>query len=70
MFGLNAANKGYDVNIVGIRNSATGQAVTNLFDDRISVSYKENGNWIYKEWLCPKPSSCQSMMPVSPTSPA
>ena len=26
-------NKGYDVNIVGIRNSATGEKVTNVFDD-------------------------------------
>jgi len=46
-----AANKGFDLNIVGIRNSATGTKVTNLFDDAISVSYKENGVWIYKEWV-------------------
>ena len=47
-----AGNKGFDVNIVGVRNSATGNAVTNVFDDRITVSYKENGAWIYREWLC------------------
>ena len=46
-----AANKGFDVNIVGVRNSDTGQAVTNAFDDRITVSYKENGNWVFKEWI-------------------
>ena len=46
-----ANNKGFDVNIVGIRNSATGNAVTNVFDDRISVSYKENGTWVYREWI-------------------
>ena len=46
-----AANKGFDLNIVGIRNSATGTKVTNAFDDAISVSYKENGVWIYKEWV-------------------
>ena len=46
-----AANKGFDLNIVGIRNSATGTKVTNVFDDAISVSYKENGVWIYKEWV-------------------
>ena len=44
--------KDFDVNIVGVRNSATGNAVTNVFDDRITVSYKENGAWVYKEWLC------------------
>ena len=26
-------NQGFDVNIVGIRNAATGQKVTNAFDD-------------------------------------
>ena len=46
-----AANKGFDLNIVGIRNSTTGTKVTNVFDDAISVSYKENGVWIYKEWV-------------------
>ena len=46
------ANKGYDVNIVGVRNSATGNKVTNLFDDIITISFKdENGNWVYKEWM-------------------
>jgi len=46
-----ATNKGFDLNIVGIRNSATGTKVTNVFDDAISVSYKENGVWVYKEWV-------------------
>jgi len=43
--------KDFDVNIVGVRNSDTGNTVTNAFDDRITVSYKENSNWIYKEWI-------------------
>jgi hypothetical protein len=46
-----ATNKGYDVNIVGIRNSSTGKVVTNLFDDTITISYKdEKGVWQYHEW--------------------
>lgn len=45
-----AANKGFDVNIVGVRNSATGQKVTNAFDDHITVSYKENGVWKFHVW--------------------
>ena len=28
-------NKGYDVNIVGVRNSATEGRITNKFDDKI-----------------------------------
>jgi len=43
-------DKDLQLNIVGVRNSETGQKVTNAFDDKITVSYKENGNWIYKEW--------------------
>jgi flagellar hook-associated protein FlgK len=42
--------KDFDLNIVGVRNSATGNKVTNAFDDVITVSFKENGNWAYKEW--------------------
>ena len=44
------ANKGYDVNIVGIRNTATGQKVTNAFDDYLTISYKENGQWKCHVW--------------------
>ena len=36
-------DKGYDVNIVGVRNKAVGDRVTNRFDDHITVSYKVNG---------------------------
>jgi len=43
-------NKGFDVNIVGIRNDAPGLTVTNLFDDWLTLSYKENGIWRYHEW--------------------
>ena len=38
-------NKDYDVNIVGIRNSDTNNEVTNKFDDKITVSYKIDGEW-------------------------
>lgn len=42
--------KGYDLNIVGVRNSSTGNDVTNLFDDKITVSYKVDGKWMFHEW--------------------
>lgn len=46
-----AANKGYDVNIVGVRNSSTGSKVTNVFDDSLTISFKdEKGAWQYFEW--------------------
>ena len=45
------SDKGYDVNIVGIRNSETHGVVTNRFDDTLTISYKDlNGNWIYNEY--------------------
>jgi hypothetical protein len=41
-------NGDYNVNIVGIRNSDTGSKVTNLFDDWITISWKEQGKWCYQ----------------------
>ena len=38
-------NKGYDVNIVGVRNSETKGKVTNRFDDCVTISYKKEGKW-------------------------
>ena len=44
-------DKGYDVNIVGIRNSDTHGKVTNKFDDTLTLSYKDlNGKWVYNEY--------------------
>ena len=46
-------NDDYDVNIIGIRNSATEGKVTNKFDDLMTISYKdENGEWQYHEYDC------------------
>jgi hypothetical protein len=45
-------NKGYDVNIVGVRNSETGKKVTNVFDDNLTLSFKnENGDWQFYCWM-------------------
>ena len=38
------------LNIVGVRNLSVGKKVTNAFDDKLTLSYKENGVWQYKEW--------------------
>ena len=45
-----ANNKGFDVNIVGVRNDSTGDKVTNVFDDYITLSYKENGEKKFHIW--------------------
>ncbi len=46
-------NKGYDVNIVGVRNSATEGRITNKFDDKITLSYKDsNGKWKFHCFDC------------------
>lgn len=42
--------KDYDVNIVGVRNSDTGQKVTNAFDDQITLSYKVGAEWKFHSW--------------------
>ena len=44
--------KDYDLNIVGVRNSATGDKVTNAFDDVMTVSYKVGGEWKFHSWPC------------------
>ena len=46
------SQKDYDVNIVGIRNSATSARVTNAFDDWMTVSYKVGGKWNFHIWPC------------------
>mgnify|MGYP003113969824 FL=1 len=44
--GYNWFDKGdYNLNIVGVRNSSTGDEVTNKFDDKITLSYKVEGEW-------------------------
>ena len=45
-------NKGYDVNIVGIRNSETKGKVTNAFDDCITISYKIIDEWHFHCFPC------------------
>ena len=42
----------FDVNIVGIRNSTTGKKVTNIFDDWMTLSYREAGVWKFHIWPC------------------
>lgn len=46
-------NKGFDVNIVGVRNNTPSVAkkVTNVFDDLITISFKnEKGIWEFYFW--------------------
>lgn len=43
----------YNVNIVGVRNAATGDEITNKFDDCMTISYKDdNGDWHFNCWKC------------------
>jgi hypothetical protein len=43
-------NGEYNVNIIGIRNSSTGDKVTNAFDDLLTLSFKVNGEWVFYQW--------------------
>jgi hypothetical protein len=44
--------KDYNLNIVGVRNSSTGDEVTNSFDDKITLSYKVNDEWRFHSFDC------------------
>lgn len=44
------SDRGYDVNIVGVRNSSTKE-VTNKYDDCITISYKIDGEWKFNCWV-------------------
>ena len=44
-------NGDYNINIIGIRNSDTGNKVTNVFDDFLTVSYKIGDVWHFKKWM-------------------
>jgi hypothetical protein len=43
-------SKDYDVNIIGVRNSAPSKKVTNVFDDCLTLSYKIDGQWKFHCW--------------------
>ena len=43
-------NGDYNMNVIGIRNSAPGKKVTNVFDDWISIAFKDNGVWKFFIW--------------------
>jgi len=43
-------NGEFNVNIIGIRNSAPGKKVTNVFDDWLTLSYKEGAVWKFLIW--------------------
>ena len=45
-------DKGYDVNIIGVRNSETNGRVTNAFDDCMTISYKVEGEWKFYCFPC------------------
>ena len=43
----------YNVSIIGVRNGATGDEITNKFDDCMTISYKDDkGNWNFNCWKC------------------
>ena len=43
----------YNMNVISVRNSGTGKKVTNIFDDTITLSYKDDkGNWCFHKWAC------------------
>ena len=47
--------KGYiwnpNLNIIGVRNASTNNKVTNVFDDKLIIAYKELNVWKIKEFI-------------------
>ena len=61
-------NKGYDVNIVGVRNNSPSvyKKVTNVFDDCITITYKdEKGVWQFYCWMATVDPGKKSVMEFS-----
>ena len=46
-------NGSYNMNVISVRNSAPGKKVTNIFDDWMTLSYKDDkGVWQFHKWAC------------------
>jgi hypothetical protein len=45
-------NGDYNLNIVGVRNGETLEEVTNKFDDKMTLSYKVDGDWKFHSFDC------------------
>jgi hypothetical protein len=64
------ASKGYKwfegkdlmLNIIGVRNSATGQKVTNLFDDHLTLTYTVNGVEHFHCWSATTDAGTKGVM--------
>jgi hypothetical protein len=57
--------KDYDVNIIGIRNSKPGKAVTNVFDDTLTLSFKIGGEWKIYQWAITTDPGKKAMLQYS-----
>jgi len=45
-------NGDFNLNLVGIRNSDTGDTVTNKFDDTFFIAYRDAGSWKVLNYAC------------------
>ena len=45
-------NGDFNLNLIGIRNSDTGEVVTNKFDDTFFMAYRESGKWKIYNYAC------------------
>ena len=42
----------FNLNLIGIRNSDTGDVVTNKFDDTFFIAYRDSGSWKVLNYAC------------------
>ena len=42
----------FNLNLIGVRNSDTGDTVTNAFDDTFFIAYRDAGKWKIHNYAC------------------
>jgi hypothetical protein len=42
----------FNLNLIGVRNSDTGDTVTNAFDDTFFIAYRDAGSWKIHNYAC------------------
>ena len=57
----------FNLNLIGIRNSDTGDTVTNAFDDTFFIAYRDAGKWKIHNYACTTdPGAHWQQSPINP----
>jgi len=57
----------FNLNLIGVRNSDTGDTVTNAFDDTFFIAYRDAGKWKIHNYACTTdPGAHWQQAPINP----